>query len=273
MNSNNPEFIKSVRSVWLFETTQLMKIRVFHADKEAEFVEDESHMIGETTFTLSKLFETHRNRVLNCGLTNYNQGSVEIRVDSVVENRDYANIQFSCNLNNTTNWVSSPRPFIILKRINEDKSWTTVMSYTDKEVKPTLSPDFRAINIPLSTVCNGDVYCPMLLQVYDCETDHKHDLIGQVETSIHALIASNGEPLYLKTANGDPAGTLRANHASVTQRPTITDVSRRVICFFPLDFSSSFLFWFSFVHSDSLLFGSFFCSFSQYSILTNLIFR
>jgi hypothetical protein len=228
MNSNNPEFIKHIRSVWLFETTQQMKIRVFHADKETEYLEDESHMVGEATFTLSKLFETHRNRVLNCGLTNYNQGSVEIRVDSVVENRDYANIQFSCHLNNTTNWVSSPKPFIILKRINEDKSWTTVMSYTDKNVKATLTPDFAAIRIPLSTICNGDVYCPMLLQVYDCETDHKHDLIGQVETSIHALISSNGEPLYLKTAAGVEAGTLRANHASVTQRPTITDVSALV---------------------------------------------
>jgi hypothetical protein len=226
MKSNTPEFIRHIRAVWLFETTQHMKIRVFDVDACDEETEDEKRLIGETTFKLSELFETKNSHVLNGDLLSiHGKGTIQIRADSVVDNRDFADIQFSCNLMNTTNVFSSPTPFLVFKRINEDRTWTKVMSYMPPDMTATLNPDFRTLKIPLSTICNGDVHCPLLLQVYDRERDHKHDLIGQVETSIQALLDSKGQQLYLKTVTGAPAGTISANKASLVKRPTITDVS------------------------------------------------
>jgi hypothetical protein len=240
MKSNTPEFIRHIRSVWLFETTQLMKIRIFDVDTENDYDEDVKRLIGETTFHLSKLFETHHNRVLTCDLfsSSHQQGSLEIRVDTVVENRDYVNIQFSCNLKNTTNIISAPKPFLVFKRINEDRSWTKVMSYMPPDIGATLTPDFRTLKIPLPTICNGDVHCPLLLQVYDRERDHRHDLIGQIETSIQSLIDSNGQQLFLTTVSGVNAGTIAANNASLIKRPTPTDVRIFFLIFFLFYFVS-----------------------------------
>lgn len=89
-------------------------------------------------------------------------------------------------------------PFIEMSRLREDGVWLKV--HTTPVIANTLSPNWGQLRIPMSVICNGDVYRPLKFEVFDWDKDGTHDLIGSLETSVSALRVSVGERMELINA-------------------------------------------------------------------------
>ena len=59
-------------------------------------------------------------------------------------------------------------------------------------VKDDLSPQWEEAVIELSLLCGGDRDKPILLTVYDHESDGKHKEMGKLETSVNGLVKAAG---------------------------------------------------------------------------------
>ena len=89
----------------------------------------------------------------------------------------------------------------------------------------------------MSLLCNGDVDRPLRIEVMDWDKNGKHEQIGQVDTSVRALLDSNGHALHIidpvrkakKGAKYLNEGTLHATYTYVEQNPTFADVSMACI--------------------------------------------
>ncbi len=122
--------------------------------------------------------------------------------------------------------------------MNEDGKYTVV--WKSGKIENSLSPVWGLTKISMAALCNGDLHRPLLLELFDWDSNGKHDSMGQVETSVHSILASGEaqmeviEPDKMKSKKGyTHSGHLVAGQASIEHRPTFTDVrSARIV--FPL---------------------------------------
>lgn len=71
-------------------------------------------------------------------------------------------------------------------RLNEDGQYTVV--WKSDKIDNDLSPVWPAIKIPMSTLCNGDVHRPLKLEIFDWDSNGKHDFMGHVSLRPPAVI-------------------------------------------------------------------------------------
>jgi Ca2+-dependent lipid-binding protein len=54
--------------------------------------------------------------------------------------------------------------------------------YRSKEIKNNLNPTWETAVIDLSTLCGGNLDNPVMIEVFDFESDGKHKLMGKVRS-------------------------------------------------------------------------------------------
>lgn len=120
--------------------------------------------------------------------------------------------------------------------MNEDGTFT--QCWKNLTIKDTLSPKWAEAKIAMTTLCNGDLDRPLRITIYDHESSGKHVFMGQVDTSVRAMLKANGSPLNViepekKDKSGyTNSGTLMASHCAIEHHPTFSDVSLLNLTFF-----------------------------------------
>ena len=90
-----------------------------------------------------------------------------------------------------------------------------------------------AQKISMALICNGDIDRPLKIELYDHDKHGKHVFMGQVDTSVRALMESSGAAINVidpqkQAKKGDKylnSGTLHATYCYIEENPTFTDVS------------------------------------------------
>ena len=75
-------------------------------------------------------------------------------------------------------------PFYEIYSLNDSSK----LVYKSNVVRNNLNPVWEQANLNLSELCGGDVNQPMLIKVYDWESDLEHDLIGVSKSSLGTLL-------------------------------------------------------------------------------------
>lgn len=63
-------------------------------------------------------------------------------------------------------------------RQNEDGNYTVV--WKSDKIDNTLSPVWAAAKIPMHALCNGDVHRPLRIEIFDWDSNGKHQSMGAV---------------------------------------------------------------------------------------------
>jgi hypothetical protein len=72
--------------------------------------------------------------------------------------------------------LSCPLP--TLCRMNEDGKHTVV--WKSDKIDNSLSPVWPMVKIPMHSLCNGDVNRPLKLEIFDWDSNGKHQTMGHV---------------------------------------------------------------------------------------------
>jgi len=119
-------------------------------------------------------------------------------------------------LKNTEGFMRKSDPFYELSFRRDgagNLTWDNI--HRSETIKNNLSPKWEETTLSLSVLCQGDVEKPILITVYDHESDGDHVLMGQVETTVKELQDLEGSTLPL-TKKGKTTGTLNVQKAEVT---------------------------------------------------------
>jgi copine 1/2/3 len=83
----------------------------------------------------------------------------------------------------------------------------------------------------MSTLCNGDLDRPLKIDVWDAESNGKHDSMGSVKTSVRAMLTGNGQGMDVieedkkaKKRSYVNSGQLFATNVLIEHNPTFTEV-------------------------------------------------
>lgn len=235
----NPRWTAHVVVDYMFEVVQEMLVKVFHYKANVPVEQEDRHeTIGEARFEVGRLMRSS-GQVLNLQLqgAHARDGSVEVRAESQVGTRDLLCVTFSGNkLANKDGFFGTSDPFIIMSRLNEDGTYTTV--WYGNKIDNTLNPRWGEAKIPMSRLCNNDYDRPIQIEIMDWDKNGKHQSMGIVKTSVRSILSSNNAPfdviepsVQAKKKNYVNSGTLVAGNARIEPHPTFAQVLSMLHCF------------------------------------------
>jgi hypothetical protein len=204
--------------VHLFETRQQMKVRIFQPNSADLSDETKFPIVGEADFVLSQLFQSKETGKVSLPLTrNGGQataGQVTIIGESLVENRDALEMNFSADITHCLNWMGTPSPYFMISKLVQGNDWVKV--FTSPVRNNTKQPDWGTLTIPIAQLCNSDKHCPLKVQVFDGAR-----LLGESMTFVEAI--ENSAPLPL-TLDNSKTGQITTS-GKIIPVPTFTEVS------------------------------------------------
>ncbi|KAJ1429331.1 copine-8-like protein [Ochromonadaceae sp. CCMP2298] len=224
----NPDWSTGFTVNYMFEVAQEITVQVYQWSDGKPLDNLSVHtLLGEATFRLANLV-TATNQKLSPSLVNgKNKGSLEIRAESQTNTRDLFCVAFSgVKLANKDGFFGTSDPFLVVSRMNEDGAQTVV--WKSGKIDNSLSPIYAQVKIPMTSLCNGDIYRPLKIEIFDWDSNGKHDSMGCVDTSVNEMLTSGGEPMPVieeskqSKKNYKNSGHLKAV-ASIEHRPTFTD--------------------------------------------------
>eukprot|EP01038_Epipyxis_sp_PR26KG_P006850 gene6850-9379_t len=232
-NSLNPEWATAVTLEYVFESVQEYIIRVFH-HQAGNSTSDLLHntLIGECSFLMSSLMTT-RSQIIKQPLisktSNAEVGEFLVRGELHTNtNHVFVANFYGSQLTNKDGFFGKSDPFLTISRLNEDGSWTAV--WRNERIENNLNPHWPEAKILMSTLCNGDLERPLKIEVFDYDSNGKHDSMGIVETSVGAMIGYRHAPMNIieadkkeKKSSYVNSGTITANNAYIEPHPTFSD--------------------------------------------------
>jgi hypothetical protein len=126
---------------------------------------------------------------------------------------------------NRDGWFGKSDPFLAISRIQEDGSWIKV--HTTEKIDNNLSPSWATFRMPLQKLCNGDLDRPLKFEIFDWDSNGKHETMGAVESSLRSLIDAGSTPHPVieaakkKDSKYVNSGTL-VTAVSIEHHPTFT---------------------------------------------------
>ena len=92
-------------------------------------------------------------------------------------------------------------------------------------VMDSLNPVWAPLEVPVQTLCNGDMRRAVQINVWDWDADGGHDFMGSVITSVEQLLAVGAVrgSLSLVDARGKARGSIVVDEAALEQHATFLD--------------------------------------------------
>mmetsp|Transcript_1708 Transcript_1708/g.1969 ORF Transcript_1708/g.1969 Transcript_1708/m.1969 type:complete len:603 (+) Transcript_1708:113-1921(+) len=131
---------------------------------------------------------------------------------------------YGVKLKNVEGFMKKSDPFYELSRRADSAgglTWDNI--YRSKPQKNNLNPDWEEAVVELSTLCDGDQDKPILVSVYDYESNGKHVPMGQFETTVNGLTsAASGNTMITLKKKGKETGKIGVKNAQVTGVEDVT---------------------------------------------------
>jgi hypothetical protein len=230
-DNNNPTWVKNHTMDYMFEIIQEVTMRVYQqGDMKAELTNLDAHtLVGEVTFRMSDLMKNSQRLALALTREGHptGNGNIIVKAEAITDTRDVFVCTFHGHkLPNKDGFFNTSDPFYQISRLNEDNTYNLV--HKSEVVDNNLSPKWLEAKIPMVSLCNGDLDRPILIEIFDKDDGGKHQSMGEVRTSVRALVASNGNQFEVieKSKAGKKgytnSGHISANNCRIEHHPTFS---------------------------------------------------
>lgn len=207
-NNTSPNWVQVIEIEFEFGTPYKIAVQIFDEVKKGD-----NKSMGCATFDIGEVLGARGNskaRKLKDG------GTIFCHVAEAKGSGLLRLCLSATNIKNTEGFMRKSDPFYELSCRRDGAgglTWDNV--FRSDVVKNNLSPDWKEAVVNLSVLNQGEMEKPVLISVYDYESDGKHVSMGSVETTVKALQGLVGKtlPLKLKGAN---AGTINIKRCDVS---------------------------------------------------------
>nr|CAB3233484.1 copine-8-like [Phallusia mammillata] len=185
-NNLNPDFVKKFVVDYFFEERQAMRFDVYDVDSKSANL-SKHDFLGQAFCTLGEVVGSAGSKYSTPlrGVSSQDHGKIIISAEELDSSKDVIFMEFNGRKLDKKDLFGKSDPFMVFCRCNEDNSFT--VCYKTEVIKNTLNPNWKLIEVPVRTICNGDHDRTIKVEVYDWDRDGGHDLIGIFTTSVNKL--------------------------------------------------------------------------------------
>ncbi|XVF42550.1 hypothetical protein PTKIN_Ptkin01aG0372600 [Pterospermum kingtungense] len=195
LNNLNPAWIEKINVAYQFEIVQNLVFRVYDVDTKYHNIPvkalklNEQDFLGETACVLSEIV-TRRNRSLTLNLHgrngpggSRNYGTLTVHAEESFPSRMAVEMKLRCSHLDNKDLFSKSDPFVRISRPSENGTYVPICK--TEVINNDLNPVWRPLYLSMQHFGNKDN--PLLLEVFDFNSDGNHVLIGQLQKSVSQL--------------------------------------------------------------------------------------
>ncbi|XP_073233575.1 copine-3-like [Porites lutea] len=186
-NTLNPRFSKAVLVDYFFEELQKLKFFMYDIDSPTGNLKT-ADFLGELECTLGQLVSsgTYTKPLVLKGTSNSaHAGAITVVAEEVAGGSDEVYLQFRAEKLDKKDFLGKSDPFLELARSKEDGTFVVV--HRTEVVENNLNPRWKAFQIPVQQICNGDYDRTIQISCFDWDSDGSHDLIGSFTTNLREM--------------------------------------------------------------------------------------
>merc|ERR1712038_966524 len=144
-------------------------------------------------------------------------GTVYARVEKPVGSGTLQLKMSGVKLTNTEGFLRKSDPFYEFKRKDygpKGTEWNVV--HRSEAVKNNLSPDWKTANIDLGVLSDDDFDKPLMLTIFDHESDGNHVVMGSIETSVNKLVEPKEGRKFNRIISNSQSNNYRCRRSAIT---------------------------------------------------------
>jgi len=208
-NSLEPDWTKTFFLDYELGTPVSVLIKIFDEVRKGDNIE-----MGSAVFEMGAILGSKGNtkaKQLKRG------GTIFVRAEKAVGEGSLRLKLSGIALSNTEGFMKKSDPFYQFTRKDVGRrgtEWNVV--HRSAPIKNNLNPKWNGETIDLSILCGGNVELPLRLSVFDYESDGKHVLMGETETTVSGLLAAKSTSGLKIKKQSSVTGTIAVLEASVS---------------------------------------------------------
>lgn len=219
-NSLSPNWIKVFEVDYQLGTPQKICVQIYDEVRKGD-----NKSMGSSTFEIGDVLGARG----SCKARKLKKGGTIFCHVAKAKGSGHLRLGLSATkLKNTEGFMRKSDPFFELCSRRDgagNLTWDNV--FRSEKVKNNLSPTWRDATVALSVLNKGDLEKPILIQVFDHESDGNHELMGKVETSVKELTTLVGSTLNLQL-KGKNTGTLNVQKVELAGIEQLTEKMEEV---------------------------------------------
>lgn len=211
-NDPNPFWTKQFVINYVFKEKQSIIVRVFDKDEEGnqdDFLVEVKFCVADVLMAKNSLTQSVKDSTL----------TMKAEVMHETNNCILCNVS-GHGLANKDGWFGTSDPFLVISRVRDDGSLLQV--FQNPPVMNNLSPIWPTFSINMQTLCNDDPTRQLKIEIYDYDSDGKHDYMGSVFTTVNDILASVGKSIDVieeekkkKSSKYVNSGTIKFDRAEI----------------------------------------------------------
>lgn len=190
-NNLNPQWVTKIQMNYMFEEQQQLKFDVYDLDSNSRIL-DEHDFLGSCTVTLGQIVSSGT-VVLDLLHPEYDRGSngnMIVTCEELSSCKDELELQFIGKKLDKKDFFGSSDPFLNFLRSNESGNYSLV--HKTEHINNNVNPTWKKFNIPLRTLCNGDIDRNIKVECYDHNNSGNHSFIGEFYITVRQLLDGPG---------------------------------------------------------------------------------
>jgi len=186
-NTLDPQWAKKFVLNYQFETRQLLKVEVYDSDSDSRRLEDHDH-IGSCECSLGEVLTAQSKGLTRRLVGEKVDQTITLVAEELLASKEVIKLRLMGRKLDRKDWwgFGSSDPFLTILRAGEYGQWRVV--HRTEVMKGDLNPKWKMLELTVSALCNADYHRPLMLRVEDWNLSGSHKLIGEVETSLQALM-------------------------------------------------------------------------------------
>jgi len=191
-NCADPTFTECIEMDYRFEEMQTLQFKVYDIDNlDTESMKDDDGL-GKAEANLGQIVAA---KTYSTKLKSKHSDTAKITITATeITNVDELVFNASAVHLDNKDFLGKSDPYLCISKRN-GSAWTVV--HRTKVIKNDLNPTWGRVEIRMTSLCDGDINQDFLVECFDYDSDGDHDLIGQLETSVGALIGQQTHRLPL----------------------------------------------------------------------------
>lgn len=223
-NDPNPNFVRSFKTYYIFESQQPLRFEVYDADSEKAPLKSHD-FIGycetDVQYLVSNLEQEISFDLIN-DKKKGQRGKIFFTCQQTKESSSYINGQIQVNKLKKIKTFAKDNPFIEISKPSE--SGRDLPVYRSEVKEKCFGCTFKDFSIPLQTICNGNLNNPVTISCYDYLKNKAAKLIGKYDSSLMNFMENvRTQYEFTSGSKGKKMGEFCFTKLNIVQIPTFVD--------------------------------------------------
>jgi len=222
----NPQWVKTFKSLYIFETSQPLRFCVYDCDSEKGPLSNHD-FVGYCDTDVQTLV-THNSSDVKLELRHDSlrgpRGTLVLTAEQTQSCSTHVNFVAAISDIKKLRLFSRNNPYIVIYKPSEAGRFLPV--FRSEVVPKCTACTFKPFSIPLQSLCNGDMLTPVQITVFDYREGKVDVPVGSMTMSLQSLMENQSTKFPINDPKKKGMGFIRFNRIELIQKPTFLDYLR-----------------------------------------------